>query len=215
MNYSLLKIVISELEKFQNSEKGENATLDNFRNYLNEQAYLKESPKNISEQVGSEEPSLNNEICKQLLMMGRYAKFALKKGLTNQSELINEDFTYLYRLSDYPQLTKMQLIEKNAHDKQYGLVIINRLLKHKLIDEKINPDDRREKFIYITEKGKQIVENSFEDVSRTARLISGNLSKKEKQQLLNLLKKLSTFHHFIYDNYKDAEMEQIEQLLKQ
>lgn len=214
MNYSLLKIVISELEEFQNSEKKGNSTLDDFRNYLNEQAYSKESPKNISEQIGSEKAPIENEICKQLLMMGRYAKFALKKGLVDQPQLINEDFTYLYRLSDYKQLTKMQLIEKNAHDKQYGLVIINRLLKHKLIDEKINPDDRREKFIYITEKGKQTVGNSFEDISRTARLISGNLSKKEKQLLLNLLKKLSTFHHFVYDNYKEADMEEIELLLK-
>jgi hypothetical protein len=43
--------------------------------------------------------------------------------------LANEEFTYLYRLMDEETLTKMQLVERNAHEKQTGIEIIKRMVK--------------------------------------------------------------------------------------
>ncbi|MRJ10461.1 MarR family transcriptional regulator [Ornithobacterium rhinotracheale] len=210
MNYDLLEELIGTLKKFEAENTKQNVNLNDFREYLNELAFQKESPKRIIPSKGQPLQALNNDLCKQLIMTGRFAKLALKKGMAKFPELINEDFTYLYRLSDYPCLNKMQLIEKNAHEKQYGLVIIRRLIQNGLIQEKENPKDKREKLIAVTPKGQQLIADSMSDVNRTATLIGGNLSEDEKDNLLNLLKKLNNFHSMIYTQYKNESIEDIE-----
>jgi DNA-binding MarR family transcriptional regulator len=59
-------------------------------------------------------------------------------------------------LKDEPNLTKIQLIERNGHEKQTGTQIIKRLLEYGLIEEKNDSEDKRSKRLNITEKVKII-----------------------------------------------------------
>ena len=148
---------------------------------------------------------IENEIAKQVIMLGRYSKHLIKKSLENHRDLVNEDFTYLFRLMDYPSLTKMQLIEKNAHEKQSGIEIIKRLVRNGLFVESPDKEDKRSTRISVTEKGKKVFQESMKDITVVSKIMCGKLDESEKEHLLISLKKLNTFHHTIYTNLRDEE----------
>lgn len=211
MNYSLLRDILDSIESFENENSGK-ADLQSYRNWLNEQAYRADSPKHLTDKHKMEVNEVDNELCKQVIMLGRYAKSTIKKGLSKYPELVNEDFTYLYRLMDFDSLTKMQLIEKNAHEKQTGLEIIKRLLNQGLIKESPDPNDRRSKRVSVTAKGKKMFKKSMEEVTLTSKILGGNLSKNEKNEFLQTLIKLNQFHDVIYHNHRTTEIEKLEEL---
>lgn len=212
MQYELLKQIIDELEEFQSGKPDSHMTLDSFRVHLNEKSYQREAPQHLMHKMNVQTPELDNEICKQILMLGRYAKLILKKAMDNFPELVNEDFTYLYRLLDYESLTKMQLIEKNAHEKQSGLEIIKRLIKFDLVREFQDPHDGRSKRISVTEKGKKLFKDSIGEVSEVSQILTARLETTEKESLLNLFKKLNLFHHDVYLTHRDESIAEIKSL---
>lgn len=212
MQYEILKQIIGELEEFQSEKPESQLTLDAFRVYLNEKSYQREAPQHLMHKMNVETPELDNEICKQILMLGRYAKLILKKAMDKFPELVNEDFSYLYRLLDYESLTKMQLIEKNAHEKQSGLEIIKRLIKFDLVREFPDPHDGRSKRIAVTPKGKKLFKNTIGEVSEVSQILTARLVKAEKENLLDLLKKLNLFHHDVYLTHRDDSIAEIKGL---
>ncbi|MGI9526049.1 MAG: MarR family winged helix-turn-helix transcriptional regulator [Weeksellaceae bacterium] len=213
MNYDLLQNIIESLKEFEQSTSV-NANLEDYRQWLNEKAYIRESPKKLADKYDLEVNELENELCKQVIMLSRYAKSTIKKGLEDYPDLVNEDFTYLYRLMDYESLTKMQLIDKNGQEKQTGLEIIKRLVKNGLVREFQDPDDGRSRRVAATAKGKKLFKTSMNEVTLTAKILGGNLSVQEKKILLKLLIKLNQFHEVIYHQHKDASIQEIEKLLQ-
>lgn len=205
MELNLIIEILSELDTFQKNKPGTQTTLEDFRLYLNEKAYDQETPRNLSEKFDLDVFDLENEIAKQVIMLGRYSKHLIKKSMENHPELVNEDFTYLFRLMDYPSLTKMQLIEKNAHEKQSGIEIIKRLVRKKLFVESPDKDDKRSTRISVSEKGKTVFQESMKDVTVVSKIMCGKLNDTEKENLLNSLKKLNAFHHTIYTNLRNEE----------
>ena len=141
--------------------------------------------------------------------MGRYSRQLIRKGLNDFPELANEEFTYLYRLKDEPNLTKIQLIERNGHEKQTGTQIIKRLLEYGLIEEKNDSEDKRSKRLNLTEKGEDYFHRSVEKVNMTSRILAGKLENEEKTELLELLRKLNDFHSHVYSEYKRFNIDEI------
>ena len=214
MELNLIIEIITELDHFQKLQPNGQKSLEDFRFYLNEKAYEKENPKNLSDKFELDVYMLENEIAKQVILLGRYSKQMIKKSLENHPDLVNEDFTYLFRLMDYPFLTKMQLIEKNAHEKQSGIEIIKRLVRNGLINESPDPDDKRSTRISVSEKGKNVFLESMKDITIAAKIMSGKLNDTEKENLLETLKKLNTFHHTIYSNMRNEEPRNILKLVE-
>lgn len=209
MELNLIIDILSELDTFQKSQPSNQTSLEDFRLYLNEKAYEKETPRNLTEKFDLEVFDLENEIAKQVIMLGRYSKHLIKKSLEKHTDLVNEDFTYLFRLMDYPSLTKMQLIEKNAHEKQTGIEIIKRLVRNGLLVESPDLDDKRSTRISVTEKGKKVFADSMGDITIVSKIMCGKLDAEEKEHLLESLKKLNTFHHTIYTNMRNEEPKKI------
>jgi DNA-binding MarR family transcriptional regulator len=213
MDLNLIIEILSELDAFQKSQNSNQLTLEDFRLYLNEKAYERENPRNLTEKYDLQVFDLENEIAKQVIMLGRYSKHLIKKSLENHSDLINEDFTYLFRLMDYPSLTKMQLIEKNAHEKQSGIEIIKRLVRNGLIQESPDENDKRSTRVQVTAKGKKVFQESMKDITVVSKIMCGKLDTDEKEQLLNSLKKLNTFHHTVYTNLRNEDPGEIVKLV--
>ena len=213
MDLNLIVEVLKELDTFQKSQQGTQATLENFRLYLNEKAYRKETPRNLSEKYNLKVYDLENDIAKQVIMLGRYSKHLMRKATENYPELVNEDFTYLFRLMDYPSLTKMQLIDKNAHEKQTGIEIIKRLVRNGLLDERPDETDKRSTRVSVTEKGREVFLRSMQDITVMSRVMCGQLQPDEKVSLLALLKKLNTFHHTVYTNLRNENLGNIMQIV--
>ncbi len=203
MELNLIIDILTELDTFKKNQPSNQTTLEDFRLYLNEKAYEKETPRNLTDKFDLQVYDLENEIAKQVIMLGRYSKHLIKKSLENHVDLVNEDFTYLFRLMDYPSLTKMQLVEKNAHEKQTGIEIIKRLVRNGLLIESPDENDKRSTRISVTEKGKKVFAESMKDITVASKIMCGKLDNSEKENLLDSLKKLNTFHHTIYTNLRN------------
>ena len=213
MELNLIIDILTELDNYQKANPNANAGLDDFRLYLNQKAYENENPRNLTEKFDLDVYDLENEIAKQVIMLGRYSKQLIRKSLENHPDLVNEDFTYLFRMMDYESLTKMQLIEKNAHEKQTGIEIIKRLVKNGLLAESPDENDKRSTRIAVTPKGKKVFLESMQDITVVSKIMCGQLNTKEKEALLSSLKKLNTFHHTVYSNYKNENTSEILKLI--
>lgn len=192
-----------EIKEFENSDAYKtNSGVDDFRIWMNDKKYANESPTKLFKNENHNVSFTENEICKQILLLSRYSKLLIRKGLSEFPNLANEEFTYLYRLKDEPDLTKIQLIEKNGHEKQTGTQIIKRLLEAGFLEEKNDQDDKRSKRLNLTKKGEETFHQSVANVNQTSKILSGTLRDDEKKELLKILKKLNEFHSHLYAEYK-------------
>lgn len=205
--------LLVEVKAFEKEAHKNNCTVEDFRHFLNEKAYEEENPINLADKFDLKVNNFENEITKQILLLGRYGKQLIRKGLENHPDLVNEDFTYLYRLMDYDSLTKTQLIEKNGHEKQSGIEIIKRLTKNDLVSETPDENDKRSVRVSVTEKGRKVFKDSMEDITVVSKIMCGNLDKEEKGELLKNLKKLNTFHNTIYVNKKSESLKELESMV--
>ncbi|PTD14964.1 MarR family winged helix-turn-helix transcriptional regulator [Flavobacterium columnare] len=190
-----------------------NASVEDFRLWMNEKAYQNTNPTTLFKKKKKTVFDIENEIAKQVILLGRFSKQMIRRGLKDFPQLANEEFTYLYRIIDEESLTKMQLIERNAHEKQTGIEIIKRLVKNLLLEEFPDKKDKRITRLRVTQKGKSFFNESVEDVTQIARILSAKLDEEEKKNLLSLLKKLNEFHFNVYHNHKDSSIDQINKLI--
>lgn len=209
MEYNLVIDTLKQLDSFQRLKTGNDPCLDDFRCYLNEQANEKDLGQKFTESRERDGTEIENAIAEQVLMLGRYSKHLLKKSLEHHPDLVNEDFTYLFHMMGHFSLTKMQLIEKNAHEKQSGIEIIKRLVRNGLLQESRDENDKRSTRISLTEKGRQVSMESLKDITVASKILCGKLDKDEKDTLLLSLEKLNAFHQHVYRNLKNEEPESI------
>ncbi|KQR94821.1 MarR family transcriptional regulator [Chryseobacterium sp. Leaf180] len=204
--------LLNEIQEFENSEFCKpNSSVEDFRGWMNNKKYVSESPTKLMNNENHQVSFLDNEICKQVLLLGRYSKQLIRKSLSDFPEIANEEFTYLYRLKDEPLLTKIQLTEKNGHEKQTGMQILKRLLDHGLIEEHSDEEDRRIKKLTLTDKGQELFHSSVHQVDMTSKILCGKLNENEKKTLLEILLKLNDFHSHLHSEHKNSDISQIQQ----
>lgn len=206
--------LLFQVKEFENSDSYKpNSSVDDFRTWLNDRKYLAESPTKLFKNEKHQVSFTENEICKQVLLLGRYSKLLIRKGLSDFPHLANEEFTYLYRLKDEPFLTKIQLIEKNGHEKQTGTQIIKRLLEAGLLEEQNDQDDKRSKRLSLTASGEKTFHDSVSNVNQTSKILSGKLDTEERKELLRILRKLNEFHTHLYSDYRNEKIAEIAEML--
>ncbi|MBD8081477.1 MarR family winged helix-turn-helix transcriptional regulator [Chryseobacterium caseinilyticum] len=203
--------LLHQVKEFENSSSFKpNSNVEDFRMWLNDKKYSEESPAKLFKNEHHQVSFTENEICKQVLLLSRYSKLLIRKGLNQFPELANEEFTYLYRLKDEPFLTKIQLIEKNGHEKQTGTQIIRRLLEAGFVEEKNDENDKRSKRLSLTKLGTQTFHDSVTNVNQTSILLSGRLNGEEKSEFLSLLRKLNEFHAYLYSVHKNSDIGELQ-----
>lgn len=215
MDLDLLTELIAAFKNYQLSKAlGKKTSLAEFGIWLNEQTYLTGQPESAGhkEIIGRNE--IDIEIGKLVIYMNRYAKLLIRKALNDFPELVNEDFTYLYILMTCESMTKMQLIDKNIHEKPTGLEVIKRLLKYGLVAERDDEHDKRSKRVFLTEKGKATFYRSLGQMGKVSKLVSGKLTLEEKQQLYTILKKLEDFHNGLFLKQRDINIDALYDFLE-
>lgn len=206
---------IIAFKKFQLSlVPGTKNTLVDFAVWVNTQDYSKGKSVDSghAEIIGRD--NIDAELGKLIIYLNRYARLIIKKGLADFPELISEYFTYLYILMTAESMTKIQLIEKNVHEKASGLEVIKRLLKHGLIAERDDENDKRSKRVFLTDKGQATFFSTLATMDKVSAIIAGKLTLEEKQQLFTLLKKLEDFHNPIFLNEKSLGLDELLSKLK-
>ncbi|WP_433902598.1 MarR family winged helix-turn-helix transcriptional regulator [Sphingobacterium puteale] len=200
MKYQLLKEVLVLIEKFEE----ENLTIHMYSNQV--EGFKEWIAKQVIQPV--EEPTWEGKekgrspesvISTLIVHMNRFAKSYSKAAIWGSDFSTQEEFIYLITLKSFGEMTKMELIKRNIHEKPVGIAIVNRLIKQRWIAQKDSQQDRRSKLINITEKGLQVLEGQMQNIRRATQIVSGDLTHLEKMELIRLLNKLSDFHQAIYE----------------
>lgn len=206
MNYRLVKDVIDLVQEFESQNEGSTSydtSVEGFKNWIstNNNTIVNEPNWEGKENGRSAESVINTLI----VHLNRYAKSYSKSAIFGSDFSTQEDFIYLINLKAFGEMSKMDLIKKNVHEKPVGMQIINRLINQGWIEQRNSKTDKRSKVISISETGLQALGNQMDKIRQATSIVTGNLSQKEKMELIRLLNKLDDFHQSIYDKNIDTE----------
>ena len=206
MNYGLIKDVLDLVQEFEIETNNNNhfeTSVEGFKNWIstNNNTIVNEPNWEGKENGRSAESVINTLI----VHMNRYAKSYSKSAIVGSDFSTQEDFIYLINLKAFGEMSKMDLIKKNVHEKPVGMQIINRLINQGWIEQRNSKTDKRSKVISISETGLQALGNQMDKIRQATSIVTGNLSQKEKMELIRLLNKLDDFHQSIYDKNIDTE----------
>ncbi|MBE8721144.1 MarR family winged helix-turn-helix transcriptional regulator [Sphingobacterium pedocola] len=201
MKYRLVKDVINLVERFENEsivDKDAPVGIEDFIAWVVENNT--ELPQKNPQWEGKENGrSPESALSTLLVQLNRYAKSYSKSAIAGSDFSTQEEFIYLINLRAFGGMSKMQLIQRNIHEKPYGIQIINRLLAQGWIEQADSLADKRSKIISITEAGNLALERQMAKIRQATSVVSGNLSTSEKMELIHLLNKLVDFHQPIYE----------------
>ncbi|MCJ8152663.1 MarR family winged helix-turn-helix transcriptional regulator [Chryseobacterium sp. SSA4.19] len=149
--------------------------------------------------------SAESAISTLLIHINRYARTYSKSAISDSEFTTQEDFIYLINLKAFGAMTKMELIKKNIHNKPVGMLIITRLLRQGWIEQTESEVDKRKKIIHISVKGIQALEEQMKNIRQATEIVTGNLTYREKMELIRVLNKLDRFHHPIFSRNIDSK----------
>ncbi|HRE64608.1 MAG TPA: MarR family transcriptional regulator [Ferruginibacter sp.] len=206
MNYGLIKNILDLVQEFEIETNNNNhfeTTVEGFKNWIstNNNTVVNEPNWEGKENGRSAESVINTLI----VHMNRYAKSYSKSAIVGSDFSTQEDFIYLINLKAFGEMSKMDLIKKNVHEKPVGMQIINRLINQGWIEQRNSKTDKRSKVISISKTGIEALENQMDKIRQATSIVTGNLSQNEKMELIRLLNKLDDFHQPIYDRNIDTE----------
>lgn len=210
MNYALIRDVVTLCEEFQssNQERGEYSdNISGFKSWVadnRQQDYSAKEPDWQGKEIGRSPESVISTL---LVHMNRYAKAYSRSAIHNSNFSTQEDFIYLINLKAFGAMTKMDLVKKNVQEKPAGMQVINRLIEQGWIEQQNSETDKRSKVIRITEAGLQALEGQMDKIRIATRIVTADLTHKEKMELIRLLNKLDHFHKPIFlKNIDSAEL---------
>lgn len=208
MKYDILKNVVNLLEEFE-------ADILQGRTYPNDiegfkrwivANYKGEEKNNEPSWEGKEKGRSADSVINTLIVhMNRYAKNYSKSAIFGSNFSTQEDFIYLINLKAFGEMTKMDLIKKNVHEKPAGMQVINRLIAQGWVDQTDSDIDKRSKVLKITRLGLDVLEIQMDKIRKATEIVTGDLTYNEKMELIRLLNKLNDFHQPIYDKNIEPE----------
>ena len=201
MNYNLIADCLKLIESFEKNWSN-NCYSDDIQGFVQWISDIKSN--NISNQTvidweGKDNGRTAESVISTLIVqMNRYAKNYSKVAMQDSEFSTQDEFIYLINLQAFGEMSKMELIKRNIHDKQTGIQIIKRLLDREWISQSDSLEDKREKLISITDKGRFTLKNQMGKIRQATNIVSGDLTDIEKMELIRILKKLEHFHKPIF-----------------
>lgn len=208
MKYDILKSVIDLVEEFEIENSLENIypdDIEGFKRWINVKYNSQEMETEPYWEGKESGRSAESVISTLIVHMNRYAKSYSKSAIYGSDFSSQEDFIYLINLKAFGEMTKMDLIKKNVHEKPAGMKIINRLISQGWVNQTDSEIDKRSKVLKISIKGLNVLENQMDRIRKATEIVTGDLNHPEKMELIKLLNKLNKFHQRIY--YKNIETE--------
>lgn len=207
MKYNLVKKAVDLVEEFElcNTDNNYSDNISGFKKWIADNCEHSFGSKTAEWEGKEFGRSAESVISTLLVHMNRFAKNYSKAAILGSEFSTQEDFIYLITLKAFGEMTKMDLIKKNVHEKPAGILIINRLMQKGWVVQKDSEIDKRSKIINITTEGLLVLDQQMEKIRMATTLVSGNLSEPEKMELIKLLTKLNEFHVSIYHKNTDLE----------
>lgn len=194
---------------------GSHLALADFSAYL--QSKTQQNPIERRQMGGEQESWIDetyntqaDDIAILVVLLYRYAKNYIKKGLADSKIQTADEFAFLITLVTFESLTKSELIQKMVMEKTSGTEVIKRLVKNGLMHEFADSDDKRSVRVALTALGRQELFSALPRMAQVTRLVSGNLNPQELQALSHLLRKLDHAHNQLYLQHKQASLEELQ-----
>lgn len=207
MDYSLLRLLLDQLETYQRQHPalpastdagGAEAALAAFATWLHEELTPQQRLDAVARRARNSYESDESQIGMLTAFLYRYSRSYSRRALEETPLVSFDDFTYLATTFSAGPLSKTELIQRNIHEKPTGMEIIKRLLGRALIQEQPHATDRRSKVLTVTEAGRGLLFQLFARMSQVAEITAGNLTPAERHQLVGLLLKLDAYHHPVF-----------------
>lgn len=132
--------------------------------------------------------NINNSISLVSHIHSLTADFLLKKlSQEGLPDFASSHGNILYQLSQAEYLSMGELSRKINRDKSTTTVLVRKLIKAGLIQEKTDNKDRRNRYISLTEKGNQYNQITKSLSEQLLNTFYKDFSEEEKQQFLNYL----------------------------
>lgn len=208
LNYQLIKDLIAAVERFENENNADiySPTFEGFCSWLSADGDEIAQPLQQPDWEGKATGRSSESVIATLLVhMNRYARAYSRAAIYDSEFSTQDDFSYLINLQAFGEMTKMQLIKKNVHDKPTGMQIINRLAAKGWIKQTDSKEDKRSKVIFISEGGKKALQRQMPTIKLATRIVSADLTETEKIQLIAILTKLEKFHNPIFQENLSGE----------
>ena len=209
MNYKLLQEILQLAEIFENETNTTDQNPKNIENFKNWIIKKNHSHHNIEPNWEGKNNGRSAEsvISTLLVHLNRFAKNYSKSAIYESEFSTQEEFIYLINLKAFGEMSKIQLIKKNIHDKPIGMQVIRRIIDQGWASQINSNIDKRSKIIAITQKGEKILEQQMDKIRSATQIVSGNLTQNEKFELIRLLNKLNEFHSPIFhQNFSQEEL---------
>lgn len=205
-DFTFLHDILNLVEDFQKEQQPDTApTIEGFKNWIVSKSIPSNNALTLNriQDIVDWEGKLNGRspesvINTLIVHMNRYAKAYSKSAIHDSEFTTQEEFIYLINLKAFGSMSKMDLIKKNVQEKSVGMQIINRLIAHGWVSQRISEEDKRSKVIGITEKGERMLADHMDKIRDASKIVTGNLTETEKIELIRLLTKLDHFHKPIY-----------------
>ena len=206
MNYNLIKDILDLVENFEKENRSTSeVNVEDFKKWI-VLSYKDIATQDEPDWEGKEKGRSPESVINTLIVhMNRYAKSYSKSAILGSDFSTQEDFIYLINLKAFGEMTKMDLIKKNVHEKPTGMQIINRLIAQGWVNQTESKADRRSKVLTISKKGLEALENQMHKIRKATEIVTGDLTYAEKMELIRLLTKLDHFHLDIYEKNIEPE----------
>ncbi|HEX3392061.1 MAG TPA: MarR family transcriptional regulator [Solirubrobacteraceae bacterium] len=97
------------------------------------------------------------------------------------------EFALLRAIAPAEGISQQALAEHLHTQPSRVVTMVDALEQRGLIERQPNPDDRRARELYMTEKGRKVLRSAFALAGELERRLCGGLSESEREQLLELL----------------------------
>ncbi len=208
MESEFIKDVIDLIEEFKLEHKNTPQSGNEIKDFKKWIAlnYMNENVDHEFDWEGKSKGRKPESVISTLIVhINRYAKSYSKSAIFGSDFSSQEDFIYLINLNALGEMTKMDLIKRNVHEKPVGMQVINRLVAKGWVNQEASEIDKRSKVLKITNKGIQVLEQQMDKIRKATEIVTGDLTYNEKMELMRLLNKLNDFHRPIYDKNIEPE----------
>jgi len=144
--------------------------------------------------------------------MGRVIRFQsmyARKALSEVDFKNLDDFLYLNTIKRMGNPKKSEVIYENVSEFSSGTEIIKRLVQLGLVEESVDPDDRRSKRLTVTPRGQEILLKCYEKMQAVSSMALSCLSTDDKELLFSLLLPVDTLHSSLYEQMRNKNIDEI------
>lgn len=125
--------------------------------------------------------------------LGKFIRYYTKSVLAENGLVGQDDFAILSHIDYLKTCSKREAIEANMIDATTGIEIIKRLVNQSLVSEIVNPEDKRQKLVSLTQKGNEILFRIYDGFSKIPDIMA-EMNVKQRELLIQTLKTLDSFH---------------------